>query len=121
MNPQSSVVFFPCMNMEETREYYSKVLELPIYKDLGNTVWFDCGYGYIAFVYYGPDRAPAAGQCISFNLPTVEDVDEAYRWLQGRDVIGLKAPPAHHPKFPVYSFFFSDPNGYVLEIQRTTD
>ena len=121
MKPESSVIFFPCKDINETKEYYSSVLELPIYKDLGNTVWFDCGYGYLAFVQYGPERAMATGQCISFNLPTIEDVDAMYETLQKRPVIGLKSAPAHHPKFPVYSFFFSDPNGYVLEYQKTTD
>ena len=67
------------------------------------------------------ERAMATGQCISFNLPTIEDVDAMYETLQKRPVIGLKSAPAHHPKFPVYSFFFSDPNGYVLEYQKPID
>ncbi|MBE5971549.1 MAG: VOC family protein [Lachnoclostridium sp.] len=121
MKPESSVIFFPCKDINETKTYYTSVLELPICKDLGNTVWFDCGYGYLAFVQYGPEREMATGQCISFNLPTIEDVDSMYKKLQTRPVIGLKGAPAHHPKFPVYSFFFSDPNGYTLEYQRTTD
>lgn len=121
MTPESSVIFFPCKNIHETREYYSKVLELPIYKDLGNTVWFDCGYGYLAFVQYEPAREMASGACISFNLASIAEVDDMYKKLLTRPVIGLKGAPAHHPKFPVYSFFFSDPNGYTLECQKTTD
>ena len=49
MKPESSVIFFPCKNMEETKKYYTTVLGLPVYKDLGSSVWFDCGYGYLAF------------------------------------------------------------------------
>lgn len=56
MKPESSVIFFPCKNMEETKKYYTTVLGLPVYKDLGSSVWFDCGYGYLAFCDYGPDR-----------------------------------------------------------------
>ena len=121
MKPESSVIFFPCKNMEETKKYYTTVLGLPVYKDLGSSVWFDCGYGYLAFCDYGPDRPMATGQCISFNLPSLEDVDRMYEALKSRPTLGLSAPPAHHPKFPVYSFFFSDPNGYTLEHQKTTD
>jgi catechol 2,3-dioxygenase-like lactoylglutathione lyase family enzyme len=121
MKPESSVIFFPCKDINETKKYYTTVLELPIYKDLGNTVWFDCGYGYLAFVDYGPDRPLASGQCISFNLPSKESVDAMYRQLLSRPVVGLQDPPAQHPKFPVYSFFLSDPNGYTLEFQKTTD
>ena len=47
MKPESSVIFFPCKNMEETKKYYTTVLGLPVYKDLGSSVWFDCGYGYL--------------------------------------------------------------------------
>ena len=50
MKPESMVLFFPCKNIKETIEYYTTVLELPVYKDLGHTVWFDSGYGYLAFV-----------------------------------------------------------------------
>lgn len=121
MKPESGVVFFPCRDILETKEYYSEILGLPIYKDLGNSVWFDCGYGYVAFVYYGPERAMASGQCISFNLESIDAVDEAYSVLAERGALGIKNPPAHHKVFPVYSFFFTDPNGYMLECQKTTD
>ena len=50
MNPESSVIFFPCRNLEETITYYTEVLGLPVYKKLDDLVWFDCGYGYLAFV-----------------------------------------------------------------------
>ena len=49
MTPESSVIFFPCRSIPETVEYYTKVLGLPVHKDLGTSVWFDCGYGYLAF------------------------------------------------------------------------
>ena len=121
MNIESSVIFFPCRDLEKTVQYHTEVLGLPIYKRPEKTVWFDCGYGYLAFVDYGPDRPLASGQCISFNLPSKEAVDAMYRQLLSRPVIGLQEPPAQHPKFPVYSFFLSDPNGYTLEFQKTTD
>ena len=84
MKPESSVIFFPCKNMEETKKYYTTVLGLPVYKDLGSSVWFDCGYGYLAFCDYGPARPMATGQCISFNLPSLEDVDRIWDFLPRR-------------------------------------
>lgn len=121
MPVESGVIFFPCKDIRETRAYYADVLELPIYKDLGATVWFDCGYGYLAFVEYGDGRPMASGACISFNMASTADVDAVYARLLERPVIGLKGAPAQHPRFPVYSFFLSDPNGYTLEFQKTTD
>jgi len=120
MKPESSIIFFPCRDIRETAEYYTSVVGLTVYKDLGDLIWFDCGYGYLAFVQYTDDRPMAAGACISFNLPSIEAVDEMYEAIRKSPVIGLKNPPAHHPRFPVYSFFFSDPNGYTLEFQKPT-
>lgn len=121
MKPESSVIFFPCRDIGATREYYTNVLGLEIYKDLGHTLWLDCGYGYLAFVQYDDGRPMATGACISFNLNSVEAVDDMYEKLRLLPVIDMKGAPAHHPRFPVYSFFLSDPNGYLLEFQKTTD
>lgn len=121
MRPESSVIFFPCKDLQETIDYYTTVLELPVYKRTEDLVWFDCTSGYLAFVQYKPGHPMATGECISFNLPSIEDVDAMYELLKTRPAIGLKNPPAHNAHFPVYSFFFSDPNGYTLEYQKPTD
>ena len=122
MRPESCVIFFPCTDLNETIAYYRDVLGFAVYKQLPGTVWFDCGQGYLAFVQYDDGRALASGMCISFNLPDVSAVDARYSELCGKaGVIGLGAAPAMHPRFPVYSFFLSDPNGYTLEYQKTTD
>ena len=121
MKPESSVIFFPCRDIQETHAYYTEVVGLSVYKDLGKSIWLDCGYGYLGFVEYDPPRPMAAGQCISFNLESTQAVDAMYTTLKATPVIGLQAPPQKHPKFPVYSFFFSDPNGYLLEFQKPLD
>ena len=121
MKPESGVIFFPCRDISETRKYYTEVVGLPVYKDLGNTIWLDTGYGYLGFVQYDDGRPMATGMCISLNLESVGAVDAMYERIRMLPVIGLKGAPAQHPRFPVYSFFFSDPNGYLLEFQKTTD
>lgn len=121
MKPESGVVFFPCRDINKTREYYAGVLGLEIFKDLGKSIWVDLGSGYLGFVEYEPEREMARGACISFNLGSVQEVDEMYEKLRSLPVIGLKGAPQRHPVFPVYSFFLSDPNGYTLEFQKTQD
>ena len=117
----SSMVFFPCKSIDVTRNYYQNVLGFEIYKDLGKSIWVDGGRGYIGFVEYDPPRPPASGACISFNLCSKEAVDEMYRKLNTLPALGLQGEPKMHPDFPVYSFFLSDPNGYLLEFQKPTD
>ena len=122
MKPESLVVFFPCKNLAETTRYYTEVLGFAPAKQLDGTLWLETGSGYLAFVQYDDGRPLASGACISFNLPDIPAVDAVYAALSAADgVIGLGAAPAMHPRFPVYSFFLSDPNGYTLEFQKTTD
>jgi catechol 2,3-dioxygenase-like lactoylglutathione lyase family enzyme len=35
--------------------------------------------------------------------------------------VAIEKPPAANPEFEIYHFFFRDPNGYLLEIQRFDD
>ena len=114
----SAIVFFPCKDIKETLHYYRDILGFDIEKDLGGSIWVDGGSGFVGFVQYDPPRDMAKGACISFNLSSTEAVDEMYEKLKNLPVTGLKEPPQKHPKFPVYSFFLSDPNGYLLEFQK---
>lgn len=44
------------------------------------------------------------GQCISFNLPSIKDVDDMYNILKKRSAIGLSALPAFHPRSGIFFF-----------------
>lgn len=115
---ESSVIFLPCRDLQATKEYYSQVLGLSIYQETGGNLIFDTNYGYLGFVQYDDGRPLASGVCISFNCASREQVDARYEELKGKPECGVQAPPVHHAKFPVYSFFFTDPNGYTLEFQK---
>lgn len=65
------------------------------------------------------DRLPPVPVCRS-TAPTVQEVDEQYQRLTALGIT-TQGKPARHPKFPVYSFFFSDPDGYLLEFQKIVD
>lgn len=118
MKIESSVMFFPCKSMADTKAYYTQVLGLKIANETPNNLILDTNYGYIGFVEYDDGRPMATNICISFNCPTRADVDEAYAEICGKPECHVSSAPAHHAKFPVYSFFFSDPNGYTLEFQK---
>lgn len=117
MSIMSSVIFFPCFNINETAEFYLDVIGLKLHSDQGNCKIFDTGYGYIGFCQYSKRTTIASGPCISLNCIDVDDVDKHYKILKNKDC-EIVSPPKHHDDFPVYSFFLKDPNGYTLEFQK---
>ncbi len=122
MSIESSVIFFPCGDIERTAAFYTKVCGLTLAQSQGGgkSLIFDSGYGYIGFVEYGDGRPLPTGAlspCISFNCRDEADVDAHYEMVRAAGA-KLIAPPARHPRFPVYSCFFEDPDGYKIEFQK---
>ena len=113
---ESSINFYPCLDIEKTTEFYIKEIGLSLYEDQGTCRIFDTGYGYIGFCEY-EDYILCNKTCISFNVPTKEDVFRYYEKYKQKQMPGL-TEPKKHPKYDVYSFFMKDINGYTLEIQK---
>ncbi len=118
---ESSVVFLPVKDIEETTRFYQDLIGLPVaqVQSGGLCRIFDTGYGYFGFCQYSDGRPlpnGPKGVCLSFNCRDEEDVDAHYREFTQR---GLTATtPQRHKVFPVYSFFLTDPNGYNVEFQK---
>ena len=121
MGPGTSVIFLPCSNISETQAFYHEKLGLPIIeRQSENLCIFDTGYGYWGFCQYEDGRLPLSGPqgvCLSLNLGSEGDVRQAYERLKGS--CRIYREPARHPKFPVFSFFLADPDGYLVEFQKT--
>ena len=60
--------------------------------------------------------APENPEGIIFTLVT-EDVDGWHQYLTGKGVV-CDGTPRTHKEYGIYHFFFRDPNGYLIEIQR---
>jgi catechol 2,3-dioxygenase-like lactoylglutathione lyase family enzyme len=122
MQIENSVIFFPCIDIEETHRFYAETvgLRLSQIQSGGACRIYDTGYGYIGFCQYDDGRpipSGPTGMCISLNCPNEAAVDHCYGVLTKKGVPVL-SPPQRHTKFPVYGCFFSDPNGYKVEFQR---
>lgn len=115
---ESMVVFYPCLDINKTSDFYQNIIELKLYQDQGQCRIFDTGYGYLGFCEYD-DHVLATKTCISFNLENEKAVDDTYLKMKGLGMSGL-TKPQKHPKFEVYSFFMKDPNGYTVEFQKIT-
>lgn len=101
--------------------FYEEVLGLPLVRDQG-TVRIYAVAGGSAFLGVCQARAPRAGAesraeggvVITF---VTDDVDGTYERLAALGVV-LAAPPADSAQYAIRHFFFRDPAGYLLEVQR---
>lgn len=120
MKADSSVIFLPCTDIRKTVSFYHDLLHLPVEQKQGDSLYiFDTGYGYWGFCQYQDGRKPLSGPqgvCLSLNLKDDEEVRNRYEEL--RDHCRIYRSPQKHQQFPVYSFFISDPDGYLVEFQN---
>ncbi len=121
MSPGTSVVFLPCSDIRRTEQFYHGTLGFPVIeRQSDNLLIFDTGYGYWGFCQYADGRMPLSGPqgvCLSLNLDSESAVIQAYE--RYRPQCKVYKEPARHPKFPVFSFFLLDPDGYLVEFQKT--
>ena len=113
----AQITFSSTGDLHRTAEFYEQVLELPLVLDQG-----PCRiYGTGTTAYLGFCRREDAPRPDGIILTLVtDDVDGWHERLTARGVTIEKAPAAS-PEFRIYHFFFRDPNGYLLEIQRFDD
>lgn len=116
---ESSIIFLPCRNLEETLKFYTEIVGMKLHhRDPAGAIWLDSNYGLLGFCQYAPERPMASGVCISFNVENIDAVNEHHRRLSALGCVEGITEPCKHPRFGVYSFFFNDPNGYLLEYQK---
>ena len=113
----AQVTFCYTDDLDRTAEFYEQVLELPMVLDQAHCRIYGTGTtGYLGFCRREDAPRPDG---IVLTLVT-DDVDGWYERLTARGV-AIDKPPAANPDYRIYHFFFRDPNGYLLEIQRFDD
>ncbi len=113
----STLCFYPSSNLPETARFYREIIGLTPVMDEPFQCVFSSGKGCIGFVDYGDNILASGHICISFNCESREAVDAEYERIQKLGY-PVRTAPAKHPRFPVYSFFLEDPNGYTVEFQK---
>ena len=115
MEFKESITFLGTKDLKKTSFFYQNILELTLYKDQGYFLIFNINYQskigfckHISIVY--DDKSPI------ITLVT-EEVDEQYHELIKKGV-DITEKPKFNPEFNIYHFFFKDPNGYTIEIQK---
>lgn len=112
------ITFLGTKDLNETSNFYQNILGLTIYKDQNVCLIFNInnqskiGFCEHMSVIYD-DKSPI----ITF---VTEEVDKFYTKLMKAGIY-IEENPKTNPKFNIYYFFFKNPNGYTIEIQRFLD
>jgi len=114
MEFDAGITFCYTRDLKSTSEFYEKVLGLELTLDQGGCrIYHAAGNSYLGFCEREVEGDRAG---IILTLVT-EDVDGWYQRLIEHGV-SIDEKPKHNPEYLIYHFFFRDPNGYLLEIQR---
>ena len=109
------IIFLGTENLEETNDFYTKVLELDLYKDQKTCMIYTINEkASIGFCTHIKKTLDVKSPIITF---IVEDVDGFYKRLKDKGV-KIEEEPKVNEKFNIYHFFLKDNNGYTLEIQK---
>ncbi len=113
----SNIAFYPCLDLEQTKNFYSDIVGLKLVFENHASAIFSCGKGHFGFVDYGDGSAATGRLCLSLNCDSEHTVYEHYKRVSALGAVTL-GEPSDHPTHPVYSFFMPDPNGYLVEFQK---
>lgn len=113
------ITFLYAEEPEACWRFYEEVLELPLVQDQGMVRIYDvAGGGWLGICRARGPRLSAdprieGGAMVTFVTPEVE------AWHQFLTAKGLDVPPpAFSEAHGITHFFFRDPAGYTLEVQR---
>ena len=98
--------------------FYRDALGLAVWRDAGSAMVFETGpASYLGVCQVFDERVvQPEGGMITLLSDDVDGVDAWYARLRAKGV-EIAHPPERLKQFGIYSFFCTDPNGYVIEIQ----
>lgn len=116
------VTFLYAEDPEASWAFYEQVLGLPLVQDQGTCRIYAVAEGARAFLGVCRARGPRVsdnprvqgGAVVTF---VTQDVEGWHARLREKGV-EIASAPAHSAAYRVTSFFFRDPAGYTLEVQR---
>lgn len=121
---RQSVTFLYAADLAASRRFYAEVLGLPLVLEQGSGACAIYAAAPGARAFLGLCRArgpreiadPRTPGGVVFTL-VAEDVEAWHARLVAAGVPVL-GPPAYSAEYGITGFFFRDPDGYLLEIQR---
>ncbi|ACK68772.1 Glyoxalase/bleomycin resistance protein/dioxygenase [Gloeothece citriformis PCC 7424] len=116
---EQQITFIYTRNFTRSTQFYEEILKLTLWLDQGSCRIYQVTQdGYIGICQGNEPKNPLPGQQNNLILTLVtQQVDQWYSYLQ-QEGINLENPPSFNEKYQIYHFFFRDPDGYLIEIQR---
>jgi len=112
------VTFLYTENLAETARFYEEVVGFTLVLDQGGCrIYRITEDAFLGFCEREDVKANKEGIVYTF---VTEDVDAWYAYLLEREVDLIKKPE-ENPAYNIYHFYFRDPNGYILEVQKFLD
>ena len=109
------ITFLVTNDLKKTANFYLNILGLTLYKDQKDCLIFNITkQAKIGFCEHIPIIHEEKSPIITL---VSEDVDRIYENIIDENIY-IKEKPKVNPKFNIYHFFFKDPNGYTIEIQK---
>ncbi len=112
------ITFLGTKDLTVTSNFYNNLLGLTLYKDQGVCLIFNINsMSKIGFCEHMPIVHVRKSPILTL---VTDDVDKEYDRLLKLG-IEISEKPLFNQKFNIYHFFFEDPNGYTIEIQKFLD
>jgi len=109
------ITFLGTEDLKKTSQFYQNILGLTLYKDQKACLIFHINkQSKIGFCEHIPVIHDNKSPIITL---VTENVDYVYNNLIEKGLT-IEESPRLNEKFNIYHFFFKDPNGYTIEIQR---
>lgn len=111
------ITFLYTADLDRAAAFYGTTLNLTLVlvQPAGCRIYRTGAGSFIGLCAARPDKPPG-GEGVVLCLVT-QEVDEKYQLLTEAGVL-CDGPPRLNDTYGIYHFYFRDPDGYLLEIQR---
>lgn len=117
---EQMITFIYVSDLNESMKFYENIMGFPLRLDQGTCRIVETSQesgGLLGYCARNKKPTPACDLIITL---VSSSVDEWYEYLIDCGV-KIPAPPKINQKYKIYHFFFTDPDGYKLEIQEFRD
>ena len=115
--PTYPMTFLRTNNLQETRNFYEKIMNFPVALEQSGCIIFQIGrYGYWGFCQTDKEITDPQQVCLTVVVEERKEVDAWHDYLM-KNNIKLHREPQETTQYKIYNGFYYDPNGYSLEIQ----